>query len=41
MHHPGWRNSMFTKLLKSFNVWALTLLRIVAAFVFWEHGLQK
>ena len=32
---------MFTKLLKSFNVWALTLLRIVTAFVFWEHGLQK
>ena len=24
-----------------FTPWALTLLRIVAAFLFWEHGAQK
>ena len=29
------------QLLKGPKVWALTLLRIVTAFVFWEHGLQK
>ena len=32
---------MFTSLLKNSNVWTLTLLRMVTAFVFVEHGLQK
>ena len=32
---------MFMKILDSYHVWALTLLRIVTAFLFWQHGLQK
>jgi putative oxidoreductase len=32
---------MFTELLKKSNVWALTLLRMVTAFLFLEHGVQK
>ena len=32
---------MFMKILDSCHVWALTLLRIVTAFLFWQHGLQK
>ena len=32
---------MFMKILDSFHVWALTLLRIVTAFLFWQHGAQK
>ncbi len=32
---------MFMKTLDSFHVWTLTLLRIVTAFLFWQHGLQK
>ncbi len=29
------------KFLDSFQGWTLTLLRIVTAFLFWQHGLQK
>ena len=32
---------MFMKILDSCHVWALTFLRIVTAFLFWQHGLQK
>ncbi len=32
---------MFMKILDSCHVWALTLLRIVTAFLFGQHGLQK
>jgi len=32
---------MFMKILDSYHVWALTLLRIVTALLFWQHGLQK
>ncbi len=32
---------MFMKILDSCHVWALTLLRIVTAFLFWQHGAQK
>ena len=32
---------MLMKILDSFHVWTLTLLRIVTAFLFWQHGLQK
>jgi len=32
---------MFNPIPGSLSVWALTLLRIVTAFVFWMHGAQK
>ena len=32
---------MFMNILDSVHVWALTLLLIVTAFLFWQHGLQK
>ncbi len=32
---------MFMKFLDRFQGWTLTLLRIVTAFLFWQHGLQK
>lgn len=38
MHNPS---PVWTQMLKNSNVWALTLLRIVTAFLFLEHGLQK
>jgi putative oxidoreductase len=33
--------SMFSQVLSNFNVWALTLLRIVTGFLFWQHGARK
>ncbi|MBI4455255.1 MAG: DoxX family protein [Acidobacteria bacterium] len=32
---------MFTQVLSKWNVVALTLLRIVTGFLFWQHGAQK
>ena len=32
---------MFKEMPENLKGWALTLLRIVTAFVFWQHGLQK
>jgi len=32
---------MFMKILDSCHVWALTVLRMVTAFLFWQHGAQK
>ncbi len=32
---------MFNRIPSSLSVWALTLLRIVTAFLFWQHGAQK
>ena len=32
---------MFKEMPENLKGWALTLLRIVTAFLFWQHGLQK
>ena len=32
---------MFNGIPSSLRVWSLTLLRIVTAFLFWQHGAQK
>jgi len=35
------KEMMFNPIHADLSVWALTLLRIVTAFVFWMHGAQK
>ena len=32
---------MFSRVFGRFDVWALTLLRIVTGFLFWQHGARK
>jgi len=32
---------MFNRIPSSLRVWTLTLLRMVTAFLFWQHGAQK
>ena len=35
------REIVLTKLLTTNRIWALTALRIVSAFLYWQHGAQK